>query len=99
MADVLHVGNEGLQLFAAHCAMVSAELVAATPLPGVGLPVRATSGVVGAAHADLDKAITVLSERAQASTAKAALPSAHFALTDASGAQQVAAISASISQV
>jgi hypothetical protein len=61
VADVLRVSDEGLQALAARCEMVSAALVAATPLPRVGLPVQATSGAVGVAHAALDKAITALS--------------------------------------
>jgi hypothetical protein len=95
----LRVSDAGLQALAAHCEKVSAELVAATPLPSVGLPVQATSGAVGAAHAALDAAITVLSRRAQTSAVKSAVVSAQFAMTDTAGAQQVGAIGASISQV
>jgi hypothetical protein len=99
VADLLRVSNAGLQALAAHCEMVSAELVAATPLPSVGLPIQATSGAVVAAHAALDAAITVLSRRAQTSAVKSAVVSAQFAMTDTAGAQQAAAIVSSISQV
>lgn len=99
MADVFRVSDAGLQVLAAHCEMVSAELVAATPLPSVGLPIQATSGAVSAAHAALDGAITVLARRAQTSAVKSAVAGAQFATTDAAGAQQVATIGASIPQV
>jgi hypothetical protein len=99
VADVLRVNDAGLQVLAAHCEMVSAELVAATPLPSVGLPVQATSGAVGAAHAALDAAITVLSRRVQTSAVKSVAADAQFAMTDTAGAQQAAAIGTSISQV
>ena len=99
MADVLRVSDEGLQVLAAHCEKVSAELVAATPLPRVGLPIQATSGAVGAAHAALDAAITVLARRAQTSAVKSAAAGAEFATTDAVGAQQAAAIATSIPRV
>ncbi len=97
MAD-LRVSNEGLQVLAAHCERVSAALVAATPLPRVGLPVQATSGAVGAAHAALDKAITALSARAQTSAIKSAVAGAQFAATDMAGAQQAAAVGHSTPQ-
>jgi hypothetical protein len=57
---VLRVSNEGLQVLAAHCDAVSAGLVAATPLPSLGLPVQATSGAVGSAYAALDEVNTTL---------------------------------------
>jgi hypothetical protein len=98
VADVLRVSDEGLQALAAHCEMVSAALVAATPLPRVGLPIQATSGAVGAAHAALDKAIGVLSARAQTSAVKSAVAGAQFAVADTAGAQQAAAVGHSISQ-
>ncbi|WP_301148601.1 hypothetical protein [Mycobacterium simiae] len=99
MADVLHVSDEGLQVLAAHCGKVSAELMAATPPPRGGLPIQATSGAVGAAHAALGGAIAALARRAQASAVKSAAAGAEFALTDANGAQQAAAIGDSIPQV
>lgn len=99
VADVLHVTNAGLQVLAAHCEMVSAELTAAIPLPSVGLPIQATSCAVCAAHAALDGAVTVLSQRAQTSAVKSAVAGAQFAMTDAAGAQQAAAVDNSISQV
>jgi hypothetical protein len=98
MADVLQVSDAGLQVLAAHCETVSAESVAATP-PRVGLPIQATSGAVGAAHAALDGAIAVLAQRAQTSAVKSAVAAAQFATTDAAGAQQAAAIGASLPQV
>jgi hypothetical protein len=94
----LRVSDAGLQALAAHCEMVSADLVAATPLPSVGLPVQATSGAVGAADAALGGAITVLSRRAQTSAVKSAVAGAQFAMTDTAGAQQAAAIGNSIPQ-
>lgn len=99
MADVLQVSDAGLQVLAAHCETVSAELVAATPPPRVGLPIQATSGAVGAAHAALDGAIVVLAQRAQTSAVKSAVAGAQFATTDAAGAQQAAAVGASLPQV
>ncbi|MCV7029076.1 hypothetical protein [Mycobacterium sherrisii] len=96
MADVLQVSDEGLQVLAAHCEKVSAQLVAATPLPRVGLPTQATSGAVGAAHAALGGAIVVLARRAQTSAVKSAVAGAEFAMTDTNGAQQAAAIAPSI---
>jgi hypothetical protein len=98
VAVVLLVSDAGLRVLAAHCEMVSAELVAAT-LPSVGLPIQATSAAVGAAHAAVDATITVLGRRAQTSAVKSAVAGAQFAMTDAAGAQQVAAIGASLSQV
>ncbi|WP_096290224.1 hypothetical protein [Mycobacterium ahvazicum] len=99
MADVFRVSNEGLQVLAAHCATVSAELVAATPLPRVGLAIQATSGAVGATHAALDEAIATLAQRAQTSALKSAMAGTEFAATDIDGAQQAAALGASIPQV
>jgi hypothetical protein len=99
VADVLRVSSAGLQVLAAHCEMVSAELVAAAPLPRVGLPIQATSGAVGAAHAAVDATITVLAGRAQTSAVKSAVAGAEFAMTDTAGAQQLGAIGTSISQV
>ncbi|WAJ44707.1 hypothetical protein OK015_27005 [Mycobacterium sp. Aquia_216] len=99
MAVVLRVSDAGLQVLAAHCEMVSAELVAATPLPSAELPIQATSAAVGAAHTAVDATITVLAQRAQTSAVKSAVAGTQFAMTDAAGAQQVAAISASLSQL
>ncbi|OBA59388.1 hypothetical protein A5647_17120 [Mycobacterium sp. 1100029.7] len=99
MADVFEASGEGLQALAAHCTMVSAELVAATPVPRVGLPVQATSGAVGATHAAVDGVITALAHRAQSSAVKSAVAGAQFAMTDAAGARQAAALVASISKV
>jgi hypothetical protein len=99
VADVFRVSNEGLQALAAHCERVSAELVAATPMPRVGLAIQATSGAVGVTHAAIDGAIAVLAERAQMSAVKTALASAQFAATDADGAQQAATLGASLPQV
>ncbi|MEE3062825.1 MAG: hypothetical protein VYA67_02520 [Actinomycetota bacterium] len=99
MADVLRVSDEGLQVLAAHCETVSAELVAATPLPRVGLPIQATSGAVGATHAAVGEVITVLAQRAQTSAVKSAMAGAEFAANDTAGAQQAAAIAASIPRV
>jgi hypothetical protein len=99
VADVLRVSNEGLQLLAAHCEMVSAELVAVTALPSVGLPIQATSGAVGAAHGAVDGAIAVLSRRAQTSAVESAVAGAEFEMTNIAGAQQAAAIATSIPQV
>jgi hypothetical protein len=99
VADVFRVSDEGLQALAAHCERVSAELVAATLVPRIGLPIQATSGAVGATHAALDGAIGVLAERAQMSAVKSALAGAEFAATDADGAQQASAIGASIPRV
>lgn len=96
---MLRVSNEGLQELAAHCGAVSAGLVAATPLPCVGLPTQATSGAVGTAYVALDEAITTLAGRAQTSAVKAAVMGAGFVVTDGAGAQSVAAIGASIDQV
>lgn len=86
-------------MLAAHCGKVSAELMAATPPPRIGLPIQATSGAVGAVHAALGAAIAALARRAQASAVKLAAAGAEFALTDANGAQQAAAIGDSIPQV
>jgi hypothetical protein len=99
VADALRVSNEGLQVLAAHCDAVSAGLVAAAPLPSVGLPNQATSGAVGAAYAALDGVITTLAGRAQTSAVKVAAAGAGFVATDSAGAQSVAAIGASIDQV
>jgi hypothetical protein len=96
VADALRVSDAGLEALAAHCEMVSAQLVAATPLPSVGLPVQATSVAVGAAHAAVGEVITVLSRRAQTNAIKSAVAGAEFAMTDAAGAQQAAAIATSI---
>ncbi|MEZ0350835.1 hypothetical protein [Mycobacterium sp. pR1184] len=96
MADVLRVSDEGLRVLAAHCETVSAELVAAAPLPKVGLPIQATSGAVGAAHAAVTGVIAALAQRAQTSAVKSAMTGAEFAMTDTDGAQQAAAIAASI---
>ncbi|WP_264001599.1 hypothetical protein [Mycobacterium florentinum] len=43
MADALRVTDAGLQVRAAHCETISAELVAAAPLPRVGLPIQTPS--------------------------------------------------------
>jgi hypothetical protein len=99
VADVLGVSDAGLQALAAHCETVSAGMVAAAPVPSVGLPIQATSGAVGAAHAAVEEVITALAERAQTSTVKSALTGAQFATTDAAGAQQAAAVGNSIPQV
>ncbi|MEM6109754.1 hypothetical protein AAHS21_26485 [Mycobacterium sp. 050272] len=99
MADVLRVSDEGLQALAAHCETVSAELVAATPLPKVGLPIQATSGAVGATRAAVGGVIAKLAQRAQTSAVKSAMAGAEFATTDTDGAQQAAAIAASIPRV
>jgi hypothetical protein len=99
VADVLRVSDAGLQVLAAHCEKVSAELVAATPLPSVGLPIQAKSAAVGAAHAAVDATITVLALRAQTSAVKSAVAGAQFAMTDAAGAQQAAAVGNSIPNV
>jgi hypothetical protein len=99
MADVLQVSDEGLQVLAAHCEKVSAELVAATPLARVGLLIQATSGAVGATHAALDAAIAVLAQRAQTSAVKSAVAGVEFAMTDTNGAQLAAAVAPSTPQV
>jgi hypothetical protein len=99
VADVLRVSNEGLQILAAHCDEVSAGLVAATPSPSVGRPNQATSGAVGTCYAALDGVITVLAGRAQTSAIKVAAAGTEFAGTDSAGAQQVAGIGASVTQV
>lgn len=99
MAEVLRVSDAGLHALAAHCETVSAELVAATPLPSVGLPIQATSGAVGAAHAAVEKVISALAERAQTSAVKSGLAGTQFAATDTDGAQQAAAVGDSIPRV
>jgi hypothetical protein len=99
VADVLRVSNEGLQILAAHCDEVSAGLVAATPSLSVGLPNQATSGAVGTCYAAVDGVITVLAGRAQTSAFKITAAGKEFAVTDSAGAQQVAGIGASVTQV
>jgi hypothetical protein len=99
VADVLRVSDAGLQALATHCEKVSAELVAATSLPSVGLPIQATSAAVGAAHAAVADVITVLSGRVQTNAVKSAVAGAQFAMTDAAGAQQAAAVTTSIPKV
>ncbi|ORV48022.1 hypothetical protein AWC05_05560 [Mycobacterium florentinum] len=80
MADALRVSDAGLQVLAAHCEPISAELVAAAPLPRVGLPIQATSGAVGAAHAAVGGAITALARRVQTSAVKSAMAGAKDSL-------------------
>jgi hypothetical protein len=99
VAGVLRASNKGLQILAAHCDEVSAGLVAATPSPSVGLPNQATSGAVGTCYAGLDGVITVLAGRAQTSAVKVTAAGTEFAVTDSAGAQQVADIGASVTQV
>ncbi|BAX91675.1 hypothetical protein [Mycobacterium shigaense] len=88
MAEILRVSDAGLQALAAHCETVSAQLVAAAPLPRVGLPIQPTSGAVGAAHAVVGDVITALARRAKTSAVKAALTGTQFAATDTACAQQ-----------
>ena len=96
MADVLHVSDAGLQALSARCDAVAADLVAATPSPSVGLPIQATSGAVVTAYSALNRAITVLSRRAQTSAVKSAAAGTKFTVADTAGARQVAAIAGSL---
>jgi hypothetical protein len=96
VADVLQVSSAGLRVLAVQCETVSTALVSAVPMPSVGLPVQATAGAVGTAHAAVIRAVAVLAERAQTSAVSAAAAASEFAVTDAGGAQQVGAIGASM---
>lgn len=99
MAGVLHVSEAGLRALAAHCETVSAALVSAGPIPSGGLSVQATTSAVATVYAGANEAVAVLAGRAQTSAVKAAGVATDFAVTDAAGAQQIAALGASIKQV
>jgi len=96
MAGVLRVSSDGLRAAAAHCAAVSEGLVAAAPVPSVGLQVQATSGAVGAASAAVGGAVTVLAGRAQTRGVNAVRAGADFGVTDDAGACDIGAVRTSI---
>jgi hypothetical protein len=99
VSDVLRVSDEGLQVLATHCDVVSTSLAASTPAPSAGPISQATSGAVGTAHVALGEAIRVLAGRAQASAVKAGVASTEFAVTDGAGAQQIGDVGSSISRM
>jgi hypothetical protein len=99
LTGVLRVSDDGLQLLAAYCEAMSARLVAATPVPSVGLPTQATSGAVGTAYVALGGAVTALAGRVQTSGAEAAAAGVDFVVTDDAAAHDLGAIGGRIDGV